>query len=789
MALRPGEPGDSESNMPLDDHELLAEWSRTRYERAFRTLVDRRLPLVFATAFRITQHPGRAGQVAEGTFVRLASQPPRLAAGQSLSAWLHASTRAVAGERDGSGDAPPEDPPTETHGANNEPPADWSQMAPVIDELIDALPAADREPLMLRLIEGCSYEEVGERLGLAEQAARQRIGKALEKLRQLLGERGIATSAAALATLLPAHAALAPPPELAPAIVDAAIAAPFVAAPSDRPALLKRCAVAAAAVGLVGIAVKQQATIAALNDEAATVAPAAAEGTRRTASAHTAAAREVSASAPAGLAGRALVLARMNDPLARDAALAEWSARFATTAEIQQVLAALRADPAGTPALRAAIAPHLTRQWVAIDAPACIATLLSDGALYHRDPFDSNNNPLAGEGDAATSRVSLFRLVAETAPAAWDAWLKTAPPDLIPALLGDRASPTFAAWAMNEGLDDAALDRIGRPQAGDLSSGENLLSGDFAEVMIRRAPELLLRPAVEGHDLAADHRYYSAVVARFGGDDGFADALLECFAPASLWEVFGRVEGAYQAEVAEGFVKLARLELAVRGRPPAQAAAAILAMPPGFRQAATLTALLDALKPGEAGYWDGLSTVAKTVDAASPGADALAGAFETAFYTTLRTRLAVRFAQEDVNAALAWAGSIRSELVRIGCLAAIAAKDLRPDIRAWAVSAADDARVMVVRCEGPSGGSAVPALLSEFELPEVQGETVPQTYARIRRVLDEQLQKAGLQTNSAPAAPVAPTPPSEEPQPVPNESEPAPLEPAPDDGSFDANGP
>lgn len=772
MGLLPAAADASESGMPLDDHELLAEWSHSRYERALRTLVDRRLPLVFGTASRICRHPEQAWRVAEGAFVQLASQAPRLAAGQSLSGWLHAATRAVAEAAEVSEDTSSTEPSAEAHGVLQEPPADWSQMAPVIDELIAALPAVDREALMLRLVEGDSLEEVGRRLGVTEPAARQRVGRALDKLRQLLDGRGVTTSVAALATLLPSHVMLTPPSEWAAAIVNTALDAPAAPSSSSNTTLvLKRGAVAVAAVVLVGIVADQQASIGALKEELASMAPATAEGVRRTASAHSAAAREVSATAPAGLAARALALARTADPLARDAALAEWSARFITTAEILPVLAALRADPHATPALRAAIAPHLTRQWAAIDAPACIASLLKDAALYHRDPFASNNNPLAGGEAAGINRVGLFRLVAATNPTAFAAWLKDTPVDLIPALLGERQSPTFTAWALDEGLDDAALAQLERQRAAEPPAGEGLLSGDFAEVLTRAAPELWLRPALEGQELAVAHRYYSALVARFGADEVFAAALLGRLTHSNLWEIFGRAEGGYQPQVADGFVKLARADLAVRKHNLAQATATAVALPAGLRQAATLTALLDSLKPGDAGYWDGLAIVANAIDATTAGADTVTGACEVVLYTALRTRLAVKVAKNDIEGALAWAALVRNESVRTACLAAIAAQELRPDIRAWTAAAEDDPSVTVVRCEGLVGGSSSAVLLCEFELPPEPEETVPQAYARIRSALAENLRKAGFQTHEPAAVAVAPVAPAPEALPVAEEPE------------------
>jgi len=98
----------------------------------------------------------------------------------------------------------------------------WSSLAPVIDELVDHLPAADRDVLLLRYYHNQSHAHIASCLGLTETVARKRAFRALDKLRVLLRKRGIATTAAALASVLPAHAAPAAPPLLVGSIIHAA---------------------------------------------------------------------------------------------------------------------------------------------------------------------------------------------------------------------------------------------------------------------------------------------------------------------------------------------------------------------------------------------------------------------------------------------------------------------------------------------------------------------------------------------------------------------------------------
>jgi uncharacterized protein YlxW (UPF0749 family) len=101
-----------------------------------------------------------------------------------------------------------------------EPEADWTQIGPLLDEAMHALPEADRSALLLRYFENKSLQEVGQVLGTTEEAARKRISRAIDRLRTGLGRRGIAVGAGGLAAVISSHAIQA-----APLALDSAICA------------------------------------------------------------------------------------------------------------------------------------------------------------------------------------------------------------------------------------------------------------------------------------------------------------------------------------------------------------------------------------------------------------------------------------------------------------------------------------------------------------------------------------------------------------------------------------
>jgi len=212
--------------MEASDRTLLDRYLAGSDEAAFGVLVRRYLDLVHAVALRVTGNEELARDVTQLTFVRLAQRAALIPEHVTLTAWLHRVTRGLAVDqvRAESRRKKRELSSNLLHSpmdaSDLEP--DWSALAPVVDELIDRLPAADRELLLLRYYRNQSHAVIAARLGLTEGVARKRAFRAVEKLRVLLGKRGIATSAAALATLLPAHASPAAPALLATSVIQAA---------------------------------------------------------------------------------------------------------------------------------------------------------------------------------------------------------------------------------------------------------------------------------------------------------------------------------------------------------------------------------------------------------------------------------------------------------------------------------------------------------------------------------------------------------------------------------------
>src|SRR5262249_7736711 len=94
------------------------------------------------------------------------------------------------------------------------------QLEPAMAEL----DADDRDALVLRYLEDRNLREVGAEFGISEDAARMRANRALEKLRVVLGRRGVSVTSVLLGTALVSSTGSAVPAGLAGAITTTALA-------------------------------------------------------------------------------------------------------------------------------------------------------------------------------------------------------------------------------------------------------------------------------------------------------------------------------------------------------------------------------------------------------------------------------------------------------------------------------------------------------------------------------------------------------------------------------------
>jgi DNA-directed RNA polymerase specialized sigma24 family protein len=71
------------------DLQLLADYTQSRSEDAFKELVNRHVNLVYSAALRQVRSLQLAEEIAQTVFAELARSAPRLASDTVLSAWLY----------------------------------------------------------------------------------------------------------------------------------------------------------------------------------------------------------------------------------------------------------------------------------------------------------------------------------------------------------------------------------------------------------------------------------------------------------------------------------------------------------------------------------------------------------------------------------------------------------------------------------------------------------------------------------------------------------------------------
>ena len=98
-----------------------------------------------------------------------------------------------------------------------------------VDRALSRLRAGDRDAILLRYFQGHDFREVGRQLRISEEAARKRVGRGLDRLRQMLKPAAGAVPSVVVLEASLRSAIHAAPPGLAAATLKA-VAAGSVAA-------------------------------------------------------------------------------------------------------------------------------------------------------------------------------------------------------------------------------------------------------------------------------------------------------------------------------------------------------------------------------------------------------------------------------------------------------------------------------------------------------------------------------------------------------------------------------
>ena len=206
---------------PTDDSALLRAYCEDRSDDAFAGLVTRHINLVYSVAIRHVGNPHHAEEITQAVFIILAKKAATLRHHRALSSWLFQTTRLTANnfvrsemrrqhrEQEAYMQSTLDQPATDV----------WKQISPLVDTAVANLNEKDRRAIVLRFYEGRDLNEVGVALGTNEYAARKRVSRALEKLRNLFAKRGVNSATDTLARTISLHSVQVAPAALAKTVI------------------------------------------------------------------------------------------------------------------------------------------------------------------------------------------------------------------------------------------------------------------------------------------------------------------------------------------------------------------------------------------------------------------------------------------------------------------------------------------------------------------------------------------------------------------------------------------
>jgi RNA polymerase sigma factor (sigma-70 family) len=184
----------------------LQEFVQTASPQAFGSIVRLHTDAVYSQCLRQLKDPALAEEVTQRVFITLSRKAPKISRNAVLAGWLFNTTRNHCADirRAQIRRRKYEQQAMEFRAQIRPDPSDdlQTEAEPLLNNALADLRSKDRDAILLRYFHGQSLRKVGAAMGVSEDAAKQRISRAVEKLRIWFAGKGLAVPSATLAVWL-----------------------------------------------------------------------------------------------------------------------------------------------------------------------------------------------------------------------------------------------------------------------------------------------------------------------------------------------------------------------------------------------------------------------------------------------------------------------------------------------------------------------------------------------------------------------------------------------------------